>query len=171
MDLDHLLDNEFIYEGWIKPNGNNELVGMRRTRGWVDNQYIYFVAQFSCPFTNIEPPAERQAILTFDTTNGQPVVCKVGLSIVSEANARLNLEQETGTQGFDFDAIHQLTRNAWEQELNAITVEGGTAAQREIFYTALYQSKVVPNIFNDVNNEYRRHDLCVATLPTNKKQY
>lgn len=171
VDLDHLLDNEFIYEGWIKPNGNNELVGMRRTRGWVDNQYIYFVAQFSCPFTNIEQPAERQAILTFDTTNGQPVVCKVGLSIVSEANARLNLEQETGTQGFDFDAIHQLTRNAWEEELNAITVEGGTAAQREIFYTALYHSKVVPNIVNDANGEYRRHDLSVATLPTNKKQY
>lgn len=171
VDLDHLLDNEFIYEGSIRPNGDNELVGMRRTRGWVDNQYIFFVAQFSRPFTEIEQPGERQAILTFDTTDGQPVVCKVGLSIVSEANARLNLEQETGAQEFDFDAIRQLTRSAWEQELGAITVEGGTAAQREIFYTALYHSKVIPNIVSDVNGEYRRHDLSVATLPAGEKQY
>lgn len=57
VDMDHLLDNEYIYEGWVKQTGENELTGMRRTRGWVDNQYVFFVAQFSQPFSSMEQPS------------------------------------------------------------------------------------------------------------------
>lgn len=49
IDLDHLLDNEYIYEATLRQTAANEIAGMRRTRGWTDNQYIYFVAQFSKP--------------------------------------------------------------------------------------------------------------------------
>ena len=171
IDLDHTLENEFIYEGQIQRVGDVELAGMRRTRGWVDNQYVFFVARFSKPFTAIEQPSERQATLTFDTSDGEPVVCKVGLSIVSEENARLNLERETDAYGFDFDAIHQATRTQWEKELSAITVEGGTEAERVNFYTALYHSKVIPNIVSDVNGQYRRHDMGVGTVPDGHRQF
>ena len=171
VDMDHLLDNEYIYEGWVKQTGENELTGMRRTRGWVDNQYVFFVAQFSQPFSSMEQPSERQAVLTFDTTTGKPIVCKVGVSIVNEENARLNLEQETDSYGFDFDAIHQATRSNWEKELDVITVEGGTEAERTNFYTALYHSKIIPNIASDVNGQYRRHDMSVATIPAGRRQF
>lgn len=171
VDMDHLLDNEYIYEGWVKQTGENELTGMRRTRGWVDNQYVFFVAQFSQPFSSMEQPSERQAVLTFDTTTGKPIVCKVGVSIVNEENARLNLEQETDSYGFDFDAIHQATRSDWEKELDVITVEGGTEAERTNFYTALYHSKIIPNIASDVNGQYRRHDMSVATIPAGRRQF
>lgn len=171
VDMDHLLDNEYIYEGWVKQTGDNELTGMRRTRGWVDNQYVFFVAQFSQPFSSMEQPSERQAVLTFDTTGGKPIVCKVGVSIVNEENARLNLEQETDSYGFDFDAIHQATRSDWEKELDVITVEGGTEAERTNFYTALYHSKIIPNIASDVNGQYRRHDMSVATIPAGRRQF
>ncbi|WP_297908538.1 GH92 family glycosyl hydrolase [uncultured Parabacteroides sp.] len=171
VDMDHLLDNEYIYEGWVKQTGENELTGMRRTRGWVDNQYVFFVAQFSQPLTSVEQPSERQAVLTFDTTTGKPIVCKVGVSIVNEENARLNLEQETNSYGFDFDAIHQATRSDWEKELDAITVEGGTEAERTNFYTALYHSKIIPNIASDVNGQYRRHDMSVATVSAGRRQF
>ena len=169
--MDHLLDNEYMYEGWVKRTGDNELTGMRRTRGWVDNQYVFFVAQFSQPFSSMEQPSERQAVLTFDTTTGKPIVCKVGVSIVNEENARLNLEQETDSYGFDFDAIHQATRSDWEKELDVITVEGGTEAERTNFYTALYHSKIIPNIASDVNGQYRRHDMSVATIPAGRRQF
>ena len=171
VDMDHLLDNEYMYEGWVKRTGDNELTGMRRTRGWVDNQYVFFVAQFSQPFSSMEQPSERQAVLTFDTTTGKPIVCKVGVSIVNEENARLNLEQETDSYGFDFDAIHQATRSDWEKELDVITVEGGTEAERTNFYTALYHSKIIPNIASDVNGQYRRHDMSVATIPAGRRQF
>ena len=119
----------------------------------------------------MEQPSERQAVLTFDTTTGKPIVCKVGVSIVNEENARLNLEQETDSYGFDFDAIHQATRSDWEKELDVITVEGGTEAERTNFYTALYHSKIIPNIASDVNGQYRRHDMSVATIPAGRRQF
>ena len=46
---------------------------------------------------------DLQACLSFDNSNGEPVIAKVGLSIVSEKNARENLETEV--IGFDFDAV------------------------------------------------------------------
>ena len=62
---------------------------------------------------------DLQAILTFDNTNGEPIIAKVGLSLVSVQNARQNLEAEV--KDFDFDAVHTATRSAWEQQLSTIT--------------------------------------------------
>ena len=92
VDWTHLLDNEHIYEASLKQTAENELTGMRRTRGWTDNQYVYFAAQFSKPFTTVETGAEGKiAVLSFDNSDGQPVVAKVGISTVSVDNARQNL--------------------------------------------------------------------------------
>ncbi len=171
VDMNHMLDNEYLYEGWVKPVGENELTGMRRTRGWVDNQYIFFVARFSHPFSSYEQSSEQQVILSFDNTNKEPIICKVGVSIVSEENARQNLEIETDSYGFDFDAIYQKTRANWEKELNVIMIEGGTNAQRINFYTALYHSKIIPNIVSDVNGQYRRHDMSIGTVLSEHRQF
>lgn len=155
IDLEHLLDNEYIYETALEHTGENEISGMRRTRGWVDNQYIYFVAQFSQPFQKVDfvedgkvLPTETmqkgkalKAVLAFNSAKDNVVVAKVGLSTVSVENARLNLEREV--PGFDFDAVHVAARTGWEHALSAITVEGGTSAQRTNFYTALYHALVV----------------------------
>ena len=98
-----------------------------------------------------------------------PVIAKVGLSIVSEKNARENLETEV--IGFDFDAVRSAARSAWEQALSAITVEGGNTDDLKNFYTAMYHSMVVPNVVSDVNGEYRRHNMEVGQLPKGKVQY
>ena len=45
--------------------------------------------------------------------------------------------------------------NAWHQELSKMTISGGTQAQREIFYTALYHASIAPMIFQDVDGKYR----------------
>lgn len=112
---------------------------------------------------------DLQAILTFDNTNGEPIIAKVGLSLVSVQNARQNMEAEV--KDFDFDAVHTATRSAWEQQLSTITVEGGSEADKENFYTAMYHAMVVPNIVNDVNGEYRRHDMQIGKLPIGRIQY
>lgn len=183
IDLAHLLDNEYIYEAELEKTSANEITGMRRTRGWTDNQYVYFVARFSKPFQSVNfvqdkkmIPADAkltgtdlQTILTFDNADGAPVVAKVGLSIVSEKNARENLEQEV--KDFDFDAVHAAARNAWAEALSAITVEGGSEDDRKNFYTAMYHAMVVPNVVSDVNGEYRQHDMQIARLPQGKAQY
>ena len=171
IDLAHLLDNEYIYGATLEQTAANEIAGMRRTRGWTDNQYVYFVAQFSKPFKAVEFVQDKkmisaetkltgtdlQALLSFDDSDGEPVVAKVGLSIVSEENARENLEAEVAD--FNFDAVRTAARSAWEQALSAITVEGGNTDDLKNFYTAMYHAMVVPNVVSDVNGEYRRHDM------------
>lgn len=183
IDLAHSLDNEYIYEAGLERTAADEITGMRRTGGWVDNQYVYFVARFSKPFKTVDFVRDRkkipakaklagidlQALLTFDTTDEEPVVAKVGLSIVSAGNARENLEREV--KDFNFDAVRTAARSAWEQALSSITVEGGDTDDLKNFYTAMYHAMVAPNTVSDVNGEYRRHDLRPGQLPKGKIQY
>ena len=74
---------------------------------------------------------DLQAVVTFAGDDNEPVVAKIGLSVVSEENARKNLETEV--KGFDFDAVRTAARSAWEQALSAITVEGGNTDDCGIF--------------------------------------
>jgi len=98
------------------------------------------------------------AYVSFDTATDDDVVVKVGLSYVSQANAALNLESELAGNDFGFQALRARTRNAWNRALNAIVVEGGTELQKRSFYTALYHAQHHPNVFNDVNGDYRGYD-------------
>lgn len=176
VDHSHLLENETIDMADFNISGTNELTGMRRTQGWVTDQYIYFVARFSKDFANyqfvhkgkpVKPEDETeggnlQAVLDFGPSNGTPLVAKVGISTVSVENALLNLENDTRNFDFDFDRIHQSARDIWADALSDITVEGGTEAQLKNFYTAQYHAKVVPNTVSDANGEYRRHNMEIA---------
>ncbi|MBR8708661.1 GH92 family glycosyl hydrolase [Bacteroides pyogenes] len=183
IDLAHLLDNERIYEAVLEQTAVNEITGMRRTRGWTDNQYVYFAARFSKPFRTVvlvqdgkpvsvgtkSEGTHLQAVLTFDTEDKEPVVAKVGLSLVSVENARANLEHEV--KGFDFDAVCAAARKEWERVLSSIVVEGGSADEQRNFYTAMYHAMVVPNTVSDVNGEYRRHNMQIGQLPKGKVHY
>lgn len=183
VDWTHLLDNEYIYEAELTQTSENELTGMRRTRGWTDNQYVYFVARFSKPFRSVvlvndgKPVSdsmdvkgnELMAVLAFDNTDGQEVVAKVGLSTVSVDNARLNLETEV--KDFDFDAVRGAARDCWSKALSVIQVEGGTEDELTNFYTALYHALVVPNTVSDVNGQYRRHNMEIEQLPEGQVRY
>ena len=45
-------------------------------------------------------------------------------------------------------------RKGWNDVLGRIRVEGGTAEQQTVFYTALYHALIHPNLLSDVNGEY-----------------
>ena len=92
------------------------------------------------------------AYFTFDTTEGEQVEVQMGVSFVSIANARLNLDKEQ--TGKHFDQIHADARNRWNDDLSRISVEGGTDPQQTVFYTALYHLLIHPNILQDVNGDY-----------------
>ena len=93
------------------------------------------------------------AYWTFDCADGEEVEVRMGVSFVSIANARENLDAEQPV-GTHFDDIALQARKAWEQALSTVTVEGGTEDQRTIFYTALYHLQIHPNILQDVNGQY-----------------
>jgi len=63
---------------------------------------------------------------------------RYGVSFISIDQARLNLQREIGTH--DFEQVRDVARARWNLVLGRITVEGGTEAQRRVFYTALYRS-------------------------------
>lgn len=90
--------------------------------------------------------------LTYDCQEGEQVELQLGVSFVSIANARENLNAEQPS--FDFEGTRLKARNLWEQALSRISVEGGTEAQKRTFYTALYHTQVHPNILQDVNGQY-----------------
>ena len=90
--------------------------------------------------------------MTYDCNEGEQIEVQIGVSFVSIANARLNLNTEQPTA--DFEQVRRDARQAWASTLNCITVEGGTEAQRRTFYTALYHTQIHPNILQDVNGEY-----------------
>ena len=83
---------------------------------------------------------------------GTVVEVRVGISYTSIENARKNLNSEVGSRGFG--NVRELARDKWNEALGKIRVEGGTDADRTIFYTALYHSLIHPNIVSDVNGEY-----------------
>ena len=90
--------------------------------------------------------------LDFDTQQDEQVEVSMGVSFVSIANARENLEREQNGRGFD--EICREARNDWEEHLSRIAVEGGTDDQKTVFYTALYHMLIHPNILQDVNGQH-----------------
>ncbi len=92
------------------------------------------------------------AYFTYDMSEGETIEVQIGVSFVSTANARENLDAEQN--GFDFEKVRTVARKRWEKELGSVSVEGGTHNQKVVFYTALYHALIHPNILNDVNGQY-----------------
>ncbi len=156
LDLEH---RDELKEAAIDIVNDREVAGVRRSTGWARDQIVYFVIRFSRPFQAATPglggPAHKRA---FDFgSRGGHVVVKVGISAVSVDGARRNLEAEI--PGWDFDAVRRAADTTWERELSKIRVEGGTSEQRTVFYTALYHAMLTPNVYMDVDGQYRGRDF------------
>lgn len=89
---------------------------------------------------------------TFFTEEGETVEAQIGVSFVSMENARENLDAEQ--HGFDFEKVRTDARNAWNDALSKVVVEGGSDDEKTVFYSALYHVLIHPNILQDVNGEY-----------------
>jgi len=97
-----------------------------------------------------------------DFGNEREIEYKVGISYVSEEGARNNLEKEI--PGWEFETVHARARSIWSAVLDRISVEGGNANQREIFYTGVYHSFLSPNLFSDEDGNYPGFDGKVHAL-------
>ena len=163
VDLLHTVTEEKIDLCELRRTAPYELAGMRRTQGWVPDQYVFFAARFSEPFADVQLLGDKQAVLTF-APDVRTLTIAVGLSSVSVENARMNSLAEVPE--LDFDAVHARAVGQWRKALGDIVVDEMTN-----FYTAQYHTKLTPNLMNDVNGEYRRHDQTVARMPEGKSYY
>ena len=168
VDLLHTITEEKIDLCELRRTAPGELAGMRRTQGWVPDQYVFFAARFSEPFADVQLLGDKQAVLTF-VPDVRTLTIAVGLSSVSVENARMNSLAEVPE--LDFDAVHARAVGQWRKALGDIVVEGGSRDEMINFYTAQYHTKLTPNLMSDVNGEYRRHDQTVARMPEGESYY
>ena len=152
--------------------GEYAVQGYRRSHSWADDQIVYFYMEFSRPIAEMVENTSSsdkgtgisRALLTFGQGNGRSrpreLVVRVGISSVSELNARANLDSESGLKKsgiFSFDLVRESARRAWDDFLSKIEVEGDRETMRT-FYTALYHTAIAPSLYSDSNGEYRGMD-------------
>ena len=111
------------------------------------------------------PGEDIGVIFNYQTRPNESIEVQVGISYVSIENAWENLEIEQ--KNYSFEEIRELARSQWTTELNKIQVEGGTEADKEMFYTALYHTLLHPNIFNDINGEFSSMGTGTITTTAN----
>lgn len=105
-----------------------------------------------------------------DLKPGEQIEVRVGISYVSIANARENLDKEQ--QGKDFDKILADARTTWRNDLSRISVTGGSDEQKQVFYTALYHSLIHPNVLSDINGQYPQMEgFENLTVPDGQQRY
>ena len=88
------------------------------------------------------------AVLGFRTSKGEKIGVKVCSSFISEEQAWLNLE-EIGSK--DFNEVKEAARNAWNDVMDKVRVEGGTDEQLRTFYSCLYRSLLFPRKFYEID--------------------
>jgi len=84
---------------------------------------------------------------------GDSVIVRIGTSFVSVEEARRNLHAEVPS--WNFDAIRDQAKTAWNQALGGIDVKDNIPA-RTVFYTALYHALLHPRTYSDVSGSYPR---------------
>ncbi len=161
----------------IRLSGSDGVEGEARSGAFCNSptRYtVYMAAQFQQPFERtvmwhddtLDASAHEEdahhAGAWLDFGDRREVTMKVGLSFVSIANARKNLTAEI--PAWDFNAVHAAARRTWTEVLDRIGIEGGTPAQRTIFYTGLYHMLLSPNLFSDRNGDYTGFDSKVHYL-------
>ncbi|SDF18142.1 alpha-1,2-mannosidase, putative [Mucilaginibacter pineti] len=104
----------------------------------------------------------------FATHHNEQVLLKTGISFVSIAGAKSNLNAEI--KDWNFDSIHQKAVASWNKALSKISVEGGSKEQNTVFYTALYHTMIDPRIISDVDGKYPGGDgVAHQTTSFNKR--
>lgn len=152
-------------EAVIQVVNDSTVSGYRYSKGWADDQRVFFRAEFSRKFDNVEfivndsvkegdmaKGAQLFARVNFAAGNKEPVYMKVALSPTSEEGAQLNMQTELS--GWDFEKTIADAKAAWNKELNKVKVYTTDEASKKIFYTSLYHTLFAPSEFCDVNGDY-----------------
>ena len=81
---------------------------------------------------------------------------KYGISFIDEAQARANMEREV--LGKTVDELQTAGRDAWNQALGKIDVDGGTGDDLAVFYTSLYRCYERPVCISEDGRYYSAFD-------------
>jgi len=172
IDLGFAINWDKPLETSLKIEDEYTISGTRFSKGWAQNQKVFFVAKFSKPITRYKLYADENVIdkkltsgtktstqLFFDADDTNELQVKVALSSVSVENAKGNLD----SANFNFDEVKIDAEKSWEKALSSFDVETKTDSLKTIFYTALYHAQLAPVTFSDKNGEFRLENDEIAT--------
>jgi predicted alpha-1,2-mannosidase len=181
IDLAH---RDPLIEYQFYPLNDSTVAGMRASKEWAEEQHVYFVAEFSRPFTytdqtfeivyeeldngEIRNYQEMVPVFPLVFNQGADLMVKVALSPVDIEGALQNLKTEA--PHWDFGRYKTAAKKAWLEELSKIDIATQDTAILQNFYTALYHSYTVPNTFTDVDGRYRGVDMETHSA-TDHEQY
>lgn len=142
----------------------NKIIGYstKNSGGVPDNFKNYFIIEFDKPFTyeatfadnSLKEGAKEQtsshvgAVIGFKTKKGEIVHAKVASSFISFDQAAINMK-ELGND--NFDTLVSKGKQAWNDVLGKIEVEGGTLDQYRTFYSCMYRSLLFPRKFYEID--------------------
>lgn len=145
---------------------NNRIIGYttRNSGGVPDNFKNYFVVEFDKPFTYMATVSNNEikensteqhanhvgAIIGFQTKKGEKVHARVASSFISPEQALQNLKELSDDS---FDELVAKGKEAWNDVLGKVEVEGGTTDQYRTFYSCLYRSLLFPRKFYEINEK------------------
>lgn len=167
VDLKYGTGWDLLTDGLIEQVDNRSIKGHRLSRGWANNQQVFFQTEFSKEIEQFEILAsnERQGVVTaligFKGTG--ELLAKTAISPVSTEGAKANLEAEA--RNLNFADAKTAAKEKWNSELAKIKIETESLADKRTFYTALYHTMIAPSLFNDVTGEYRGADREVKPDP------
>jgi predicted alpha-1,2-mannosidase len=134
-----------------------EQVGTSAVQGFQGGENIYFYATLNGKIEKLDQTdvGKRSGYAIVHLADGSkgPVELRIGLSFVSMANAKENLEKEIGDK--TFTQIRNEATERWEALLSNIQVKGGTEKQKQMLYSCLYRSFLWPALRSDVNGEFK----------------
>ena len=142
----------------------NKIIGYstKNSGGVPENFKNYFIIEFDKPFTyeatfadnSLKEGAKEQtsshvgAVIGFKTKKGEIVHAKVASSFISFDQAAINMK-ELGND--NFDTLVSKGKQAWNDVLGKIEVEGGTLDQYRTFYSCMYRSLLFPRKFYEID--------------------
>ncbi len=142
----------------------NKIIGYttRNSGGVPENFKNYFIIEFDKPFTykatvengNLQENVAEQtthhagAIIGFKTRKGEQVNARIASSFISFEQAAANMN-ELGKD--NIEQLAQKGKDAWNQVLGKIEVEGGNLDQYRTFYSCLYRSLLFPRKFYELD--------------------
>ena len=159
-------------ETYLKKVNDTTFQGHRFSSGWASDQREYFTLIISKPVKdfilydrdkkfkgNELKGVYVKGFLEFETNKNEEIYVKMGVSTVSSENALENMVVEI--PHWDFDKVKKSAENKWNQELSKINIKTQDLKRKRVFYTAMYHTMIAPNLYQDVNGEYRGTDKVV----------
>jgi predicted alpha-1,2-mannosidase len=141
----------FNEDGSIQLSGKRSISGTEVFRGM--KAYFYAETNSDIQEAIYRTQDNRKQLLA---KTGKEVSFRYGISYISIVQAKENLRKEI--PDWDLQKLKTTAFNAWDKVMSQINVEGGTIAQKRVFYTSLYRSYERMVDINEYGRYYSAYD-------------